>query len=1070
MSDKAKKLEGVKQEVRSVLLSHPKDMTIPTLLSDYRSIVGQSLPFTEFGYSSPDEFLRSIPNVVSMNWSKKYNTYLLRAVADETTKHIEKLVSKQKNSRSARTSHRMTTGPPRFSNINTNKSSSRPYLSAHVKSEIYAVVKDYRNGLSLPNFLTAFRKKYGKELVYRCFGYYTLEDCLNSIPEVLLRCEGNEMRVYPIIEKTTQEPPNTFYQDSSGLPNSNAHYVKENNSANVSVTENASGTVFNGNLARNKTINSLDDFSSPDEHSDNFGITPALKEQFKQIMKKNPQGIWVSRFPAAVQELTGHYLDHPALGYYNLIDLFSDFPEIFRIEVFNDCKDDWLLFDATSPVENIKPKEGSKPKTSFCTKTSKDLYSVVKDIRLLLQANHEGIGLNDFCGLYEANCGQQLDFSDLGFSSFPSFLDSIAKKVPLKIDYTRKEIKVFYKKEACSDSMGLCLELSSDIPADAVVGCTEFNLQNLPENLNPEQFFPVYLSAAFDPSHIYIQLPGEDTSVRLERLMDELESFYYEKESECYRMPKHYIISGMVCAAIWPGDGRWHRIRISSVPSGDSIVAFFVDYGTKERISSDNLRFIKKKFMELPAQAIRSHLCRLKPSHGDQWDTAAKDFILASFGMQPLMACLTQAPVSGDSLPLVLCDVSGDNDIFLNDILVSKDYAKYATDEDHENEKEIPDEHSYIGAEEITFPVNYQKSQLLSTTQQIPLLPERQTENPLRMSMINTASMKNYEQVQNPSNPVRDSNDFKNSNFVSAHTSVINELQSGNTNEHTPKPMNEFFASQPTANMPVPNFSSSTPGFCQTAPYNVSHGSDSDVFESDEEIDDDDNPEVNSISKRYVKRINLGDGYNHIHMIVMNDTPYMCSGDITYLLWNHDDPDFVRRKLRKKEIFIPNTTVKEVGYEQLFYQLDRFQVKGVKTEVNGNHYITLFPYKNVVDILNIFGHPSVTIRDIIDNELFCFNPLDSFWKTISEEEFEGNLLTERNNENEQRVSLYELKASLQALKFRKQTLKNKLYSTSKNPDLCREIEETEVHCVKTERQIKELQLKIISHQREKAYD
>lgn len=1074
MSDKAKQLECVAQEIRSVLLSQPRDMTIPSLLSDYRAMVGRSLPFIEFGYSSPDEFLRSIPDVVSMSWSKRYNSYMLRAVADETTKHIEKLVSKQKVGKStARSAHRMAPAapPPRFTKTYTTRTFTKAYLTAYVKNEIYSVAKKFKNGLTLPNFLTAFRAEYGKDLVYKNYGFYTLEDCLNSIPEIFLRLEYSELRVYPIIEKPAAEDTSYVYQDSSSSVNRNLHNDKENKPRN-SLTE-----PFSGNSGRGKTMNSLDDFSSPEEHSSSFGITPALKEQFKQVMKKNPQGMWVSSFPAALWELTGYNLDHHKLGYYNLIDLFSEMPEIFRIEVVNDCKDDWMLFDAKNPVETAKPKEGSKWKSQYetqGTQTSKDIFSVVSNVRLLLQASREGVSLKDFRGLYEANCGEQFNLNDFGFDSLLTFLDNIADRVPLKIDYT-KEPKVYYKKESPSDSVSdrtsPHLELPSNVPSDAVVGCTDYQLQNIPENLNPEQFFPVYLSAAVDPSHMYLQLHGEDTSVRLGNLMDHLEFFYCKKESEHYRMPPHYIMSGSVCAAVWPGDGHWHRIRICSVPSSDSVVAYFVDYGSKERIPSHDLRFLRKQFIELPAQAIRSHLSRLKPAHGDQWDSSAKDFMIASFGMKPLMACRTDSPVLEESLSVVLCDVSGDSDVFLNDILVSKGFAEFATDEIVENKDTLPgNEHSFTGAEERFVPVNNQRRQQL-TIQQMPVLPRDVAENPVYLPRSNPSSIKNYENISVSTNPVKNSSrNLSSSKLGAVGSSIVSDLQGVEINRRMVKPSTESSRTQATASIPEPGFSSSGVGVHQSTPYQVSHGSDSDVFESDEEIDDDDNPEVQSISKRYVKRFNLDDGFNKVHMVVLNDTPYMSSGDITYLLWNHDDPDFVRRKLRIKEIHIPNTTVKEVGSEQLFHQLERFQVRGVKTDATGNHYITLFPFKNVVDILNIFGHPSTAVRDIIDNELFGFNPLDSFWKTISEEEFEENLSTEANREKEQKTSLYELKASLQALKFRKQMLKKQLYSSSTNPSLCHEIEETEAHCLEIERHIKELQIKLIAYQREKLYD
>ena len=64
MDKTPKKIEDVKKEIRSLLLSSPVGLSLQDLLSDYRSMIGSHLPFQQLGYSSALDFIKDIPDVV----------------------------------------------------------------------------------------------------------------------------------------------------------------------------------------------------------------------------------------------------------------------------------------------------------------------------------------------------------------------------------------------------------------------------------------------------------------------------------------------------------------------------------------------------------------------------------------------------------------------------------------------------------------------------------------------------------------------------------------------------------------------------------------------------------------------------------------------------------------------------------------------------------------------------------------------------------------------------------------------------------------------------------------------
>lgn len=55
MEDEIKELKSV---LRSLVVSSPTQVDVPTLLRDYRSMVGKPIPLTKYGYKDPVQFLK----------------------------------------------------------------------------------------------------------------------------------------------------------------------------------------------------------------------------------------------------------------------------------------------------------------------------------------------------------------------------------------------------------------------------------------------------------------------------------------------------------------------------------------------------------------------------------------------------------------------------------------------------------------------------------------------------------------------------------------------------------------------------------------------------------------------------------------------------------------------------------------------------------------------------------------------------------------------------------------------------------------------------------------------------
>ncbi|KAG8185106.1 hypothetical protein JTE90_014581 [Oedothorax gibbosus] len=93
--------KSVAVNLRCVTQSSKGGVNLNSLQSDYKGLIGQPIPFLELGHPSLESFLQSIPDVVCLKKSKN-GLCMVEAVADSSTAHIAKLISQQKNTKSAK--------------------------------------------------------------------------------------------------------------------------------------------------------------------------------------------------------------------------------------------------------------------------------------------------------------------------------------------------------------------------------------------------------------------------------------------------------------------------------------------------------------------------------------------------------------------------------------------------------------------------------------------------------------------------------------------------------------------------------------------------------------------------------------------------------------------------------------------------------------------------------------------------------------------------------------------------------------------------------------------------------
>ncbi|XP_068025338.1 tudor domain-containing protein 5-like isoform X4 [Melanerpes formicivorus] len=155
------------------------------------------------------------------------------------------------------------------------------------------------------------------------------------------------------------------------------------------------------------------------------------------------------------------------------------------------------------------------------------------------------------------------------------------------------------------------LLLTPEIPADAV---EEGRLCGLPP-LERRSAVGVFVAFVVSPSQFYIHVRRREASHELLDLMIAMRHCYSDRRlCDRYVMPERSVRPGQLCCvrvAAW-----WYRVIVHRVLSHQQVEVFYADYGNLDPVPMSALRFLKRCYLKLPAQAIPCSLARVKPTEG----------------------------------------------------------------------------------------------------------------------------------------------------------------------------------------------------------------------------------------------------------------------------------------------------------------------------------------------------------------------------------------------------------------------------------------------------------------------
>ncbi|NXX36539.1 TDRD5 protein, partial [Nicator chloris] len=182
-------MEVLKKEVRAMLIAAKAGLTPEQLEEQYMAMVCKPLPLRDLGFQSTLELVTQMPEVVRI--CSKNGTLILRAIADDSTKGIAKLVANQKvktrkASKKIATKANATfpTKYPKNPQSFQTPSARTPVLPAAVKAELQDLLSS--SPLLLADLDKAFLRRFGRAFQYRQYGFLSMFEVLRSMSDSMV--------------------------------------------------------------------------------------------------------------------------------------------------------------------------------------------------------------------------------------------------------------------------------------------------------------------------------------------------------------------------------------------------------------------------------------------------------------------------------------------------------------------------------------------------------------------------------------------------------------------------------------------------------------------------------------------------------------------------------------------------------------------------------------------------------------------------------------------------------------------------------------------------------------------
>ncbi|KAJ8395489.1 hypothetical protein AAFF_G00032230 [Aldrovandia affinis] len=640
-------LSGLKKTLRSLLVSAKNGLTPEQLRRDYLNMVGHPLPLRSLGFRTVMDMVEEMPDAVSVTYT--HGTAVLKGVGDKTTRGMEELVSRQRNSRPKAGVRRTLFGNPFVTPSRASSSRAEappPPLPAQLRSQLRQLLS--QGPVALSELEPCFAKRFGRPLQVTHYGFYSIAEMLAAASDLVVAKQSRSgchrsrrpalTKLHWTQDKRTRSPTVmgtglNVPQDSS--PSRTLGRGVQHNGAVLPAPK-----PVQEERAFETSVKELEEeFRNGILDSGTAGtVSPELKEQLRKVVSENSDGISIHDLPAEFKRVTGRDLPVAQCGFLSATEMVSALSDVLYLQPGpQDEANGWIVKNN----QGMDTHQGGGQDT--------DLGAIEKCESL--NPSKRGYYLNS----------EESPWDRKGDGEEPSDILEVHSDLRVTTK-TFSQLVEALPVEALRDSGGCA------VPLDALCG----ERLKAPSRRRERELAPVLVERVESPSHFYIRFHETQEARALENMMIEMRTCYTCPEvAERYRLPESRVRPGQACC-LAPRGMWFYRVIITRVLSRTEVELYYVDFGDLNTADRSGLKFLKSCYSELPAQAVPSCLTGVRPASGD-WSQSAVSCFQKLCCERTLVAAVHS--YQEDVLQLFLCDTHTEEDVYMHTALQAQGHA-----------------------------------------------------------------------------------------------------------------------------------------------------------------------------------------------------------------------------------------------------------------------------------------------------------------------------------------------------------------------------------------------------------
>ncbi|KAG8224643.1 hypothetical protein J437_LFUL003077 [Ladona fulva] len=703
--------EQVFEDIRSCLISSKGGVPISQINREYKMILGNTIPFSKFGHTNLESFLRSVPG---LNVCIKGGELFLEAMPTKNTVHISAMVRGQKS-----TARRKPAPPPRyqkvvrkpFSNMQTparrvilpansqrRKTPSPTQLASLSRSNLPPRLKTSHSHPQMDPVLAqnfVGQRKPGDRRSFEGLEMPTFQadpSLIHGNPMQPLSPLESNLTVSSVLRTPTavmgpSSPIMGDFRVSSSTPRSPPPLIPPLLSLNMQPV------IPKRNSAQARLQRQI---PAPFESEVEMPLPHAPYETISLFPKTNdvhppkvssPPEVTKRGYRATLDEYCRVKL--LSIPVYKVL---TSFPKSKAKQIVCSIKIGVEHGFSSYPTECKTEEEAIEVASQTALEALQKIYGILgeslpvtKDENLI--ASRVALMLDDHPnGLWSSQV--PADYREIHKETLPEgWLDILRTSPLITIDHAAHNRFILLPNRSSSargcstpssttssgimdDSLNKLEDLSLKSENQATEPSNDEAVTTMGQlNLPEDECWNVFVSYATSTSNVWIRLIGEEYSALYDEMAADMELFYMSGGG---KIAKDLVIGHYYALQV---DDCWHRVELMELSDGSKeATCFFVDNGDDEVHDASELRVLEPNFMKLHCQAIQSRLTGLEEFASDQ---SVEGLLVENIIGRNLVAKATvgESEDDGENRPfpsLILYDTSTDENVNLNDVLLEK--------------------------------------------------------------------------------------------------------------------------------------------------------------------------------------------------------------------------------------------------------------------------------------------------------------------------------------------------------------------------------------------------------------